>query len=88
MPIGRQGRPGLLGAVVHAPDPQATRRGPTVASTRALERSGEPGPAPSPPRQHGGADQLADHLARLVQLHSSGVLTPEEFAAAKSRLLA
>ena len=30
---------------------------------------------------------MADQLARLADLHSTGVLTAEEFAAAKSRLL-
>lgn len=82
MPFGRQGRPGLLGAVAPTADPSATEQGRTAATrSRALDRSREPARAPGPP-------QLADQLARLAQLHSSGVLTPEEFAAAKSRLLA
>ncbi|MBE0010397.1 MULTISPECIES: SHOCT domain-containing protein [unclassified Arthrobacter] len=91
MPFGRQGRPGLLGAVVPTADPSVTgqAQGPTAeASRRAHDRSRESAAATGPPRPHAGADQLADQLARLAQLHSSGVLTPEEFAAAKSRLLA
>jgi hypothetical protein len=32
-------------------------------------------------------DDLTDRLARLASLHAEGVLTDDEFAAAKSRLL-
>lgn len=89
MPFGRQGRPGLLGAVASAPDPSTMGQDPTAGtSRRAHGRSRALAPELGPPPPHGGTDQLADQLARLAQLHSSGVLTPEEFAAAKSRLLA
>ncbi|MFD1845757.1 SHOCT domain-containing protein [Arthrobacter flavus] len=50
------------------------------------ERHAHPHPASSPPPMAGG-DQLADQLARLANLHSTGVLTAAEFAAAKARLL-
>ena len=43
-------------------------------------------PAPPPPAATGeGAD--IDELQRLGDLHSSGVLTDEEFAAAKAKIL-
>jgi hypothetical protein len=35
----------------------------------------------------GGADDRVDQLERLAELHQSGALTDEEFAAAKRRLL-
>lgn len=89
MPIGRQGRPGLLGAIVPTPDPPAPGQERTAVSRpRAHDLPREPAPAQGPPRPPVDADQLADQLARLAQLHSSGLLTDEEFATAKSRMLA
>ena len=38
-------------------------------------------PAPS------GGDDLSDQLARLAELKAQGVLTEDEFATAKARLL-
>ncbi|MBD7993953.1 SHOCT domain-containing protein [Arthrobacter sp. Sa2CUA1] len=50
-----------------------------------------PPPPPAPPQPAAGAPAggatLADQIGRLADLHASGVLTDEEFAAAKSRLL-
>ena len=43
-----------------------------------------PAPAPPPPA---GAGELAEQLSRLADLHGAGLLTDEEFAAAKARLL-
>lgn len=42
-----------------------------------------PAPAPPPP----GEDSLSDQLERLADLRAKGVLTDDEFAAAKARLL-
>ena len=42
-----------------------------------------PQPAPAAP----AGDDIAGQLARLGQLHDSGVLTDEEFAASKAKLL-
>lgn len=39
---------------------------------------------PSPPP---AADDTVEALGRLAEMHSAGVLTDEEFAAAKARLL-
>jgi uncharacterized protein YbaR (Trm112 family) len=46
-------------------------------------------PTSAVPPPHSGADPatLAGHLEGLAKLHASGVLTDEEFAAAKRRLL-
>ena len=46
----------------------------------------EPPPAPPPPAPSAGENQM-DELQRLATLHSQGVLTDEEFAAAKAKVL-
>jgi Short C-terminal domain len=45
-------------------------------------------PAPAPPPPAGGMSQDAiDQLKQLAQLHEQGVLTDEEFAAQKAKIL-
>ena len=44
-------------------------------------------PAPSAPPPPAGTDDLINQLERLGQLRASGVLTEDEFAAQKARLL-
>ncbi len=51
--------------------------------TRLMLGGGAPAAAPSPV----AAASVADELAKLVQLRDSGVLTSQEFAAQKARLL-
>lgn len=46
-----------------------------------------PPPPPPPPAGASGADSLTAELERLGGLRSSGVITDEEFAAAKAKLL-
>ena len=46
-----------------------------------------PAPAPAAP-QAGGADPVIEQLKQLGELHSQGVLTDDEFAAQKARILA
>jgi hypothetical protein len=47
-----------------------------------------PPPAPAPvPAAPAAEDALGDQLAKIAQLHQQGILTDEEFAAAKQRLL-
>lgn len=89
MPFGRQGRPGLLGSVARTSIISGTPQM-TIAAIdhRSPNPQVRPHPASRPLPPMTGGDQLADQLARLANLHSTGVLTAEEFAAAKSRLLA
>lgn len=48
----------------------------------------EPAPAPAPaPAAAPAGDDTLDQLAKLGQLHQSGVLTDEEFAAQKAKIL-
>ena len=44
-------------------------------------------PAPAAPAPAGGGDDLLGQLQQLAQLQAAGVLTAEEFAAAKAKLL-
>jgi hypothetical protein len=43
--------------------------------------------APSVPAQPSGPPSMSDQLKQLSDLHTSGALSDDEFAAAKSRLL-
>lgn len=72
MPFSRAGRPGLLGTVARK-----------VPFQGAPARGSLPQAAPTPP----GGRELADQLAQLAELRSTGLLTEAEFTAAKSRLL-
>ena len=59
-----------------------------AAARRALAQSSAPSPAPAPsptPAQNSGGN--VDELKNLAELHAAGVLTDEEFAAAKARIL-
>ena len=95
MPFARSGRPGLLGTVSRTAAISGTPEGTATAATRRLLRREPESAAPSartppvpltPPPPAGGAE-LADQLSRLADLRSAGLLTDEEFAAAKTRLL-
>jgi hypothetical protein len=43
--------------------------------------------APAPPPAPGGGDEVINQLRELGALHEQGILTDEEFAAQKARLL-
>jgi hypothetical protein len=53
-------------------------------SAYAQPQYAEPAPAPPPAAQE---DDTLDKLARLGELHQSGVLTDEEFAQQKAKIL-
>lgn len=100
MPLRRMGRPGLIGTAartaVIAGTAQATMG--AVANHQAqrqAEKQAEqvqqaqppaPAPVPAPPAPTEGSSMLAE-IEKLAQLHSAGVLTDAEFAAAKAKLL-
>jgi hypothetical protein len=54
------------------------------AATQPPPQPAAPAPAPAAAAQ---ADDTTAELERLAQLHQSGALTDDEFAAAKSKLL-
>ncbi len=47
----------------------------------------QPPPPPPPPAPADDGDDLTSQLQRLGDLHQQGILSDEEFAAAKSRLI-
>ena len=53
-----------------------------AAQMRSMQAA--PAPAPAPARAE---DDVVDELSKLAQLHESGALTDEEFAAAKKKVL-
>ncbi|GAA2121784.1 SHOCT domain-containing protein [Glycomyces algeriensis] len=99
--IRRVGRPGLLGtmartaviagtagAVNRSMNRAADGRAQTQADAEAYrEQQAAPAAAPAAPGASGGDDVIAK-LNQLGQLHASGVLNDDEFAAAKAKLLA
>ena len=65
---------------------QRTRPAELRAGADRTKYEPEAPPAPPPPAPTSGDDQ-ADEIQRLADLHASGVLTDEEFAAAKAKAL-
>jgi hypothetical protein len=97
MPFRRMGRPGLIGTAARTAVVVGTVSAVTGRVARrqaaAMAPSPEPLPQPIPVQQPGSAsaaagDDLVSQIERLGQLAAAGVLTPEEFATAKARLLA
>jgi hypothetical protein len=58
-----------------------------AAAYQQAQTAPPPQYAPPPPAAPAPAASSTDDLEKLVQLHSQGALTDEEFAAAKSKLL-
>ncbi|WP_026931049.1 SHOCT domain-containing protein [Glycomyces tenuis] len=94
--IRRVGRPGLLGtmartaviagtagAVNRSMNRAADNRAQTRADAEAYREQQQSAPAAG-----GGGEDVITKLDQLAQLHASGALTDEEFAAAKTKLLA
>ena len=65
---------------------QANRWASQEEEQYAQQQQYAPPPAPAPAAV-GGEDDLLEQLQKLGQLHESGVLTDEEFAAQKAKLL-
>lgn len=58
------------------------------AQQQAQQYAPPPAPAPAAPAAPAsGGDDLTAKLVQLAQLHEAGVLSDEEFAAAKAKLL-
>ena len=101
MPLFRRfGRPGLLGAVAatavvagtatmtaRAVNNGMNRRASTQQEAAAYE-SEQAAARQVPTQQSTATASLPDELQSLSDMHSRGVINDEEFAAAKSRLLA
>jgi hypothetical protein len=92
--VGRVGRPGLIGTAART----AVVAGTATAVSGGMQRRRQQGAAPAeaaqapphappPPEYDGGDDRDVVQLERLAEMRSQGLLTNEEFAAAKSKLL-
>jgi hypothetical protein len=88
MPIGRR-RPLLRAAAVGTVAYQGSKRGAMAAQNQAAEAAPPPPPPPaaSAPPAPAPTDPTVEKINQLAQLHASGALTDEEFAAAKARAL-
>jgi hypothetical protein len=58
-----------------------------LAALEAQQFQAAPAPVAAPAGPSGGHDMIAE-LQQLAQLRDQGVLTPDEFTAAKTKLLA
>lgn len=102
MSFARGGRPGLLGTIARTAVISGTAQVTSNAINRRARLRWEqesaaqeappppaatPPPPPPPAAAPAGGNQLADQLLRLADLRNAGVLTDDEFAAAKARLL-
>jgi hypothetical protein len=86
--------PGLLRGVARTAVIAGTA---TSVSNRVSRRQGQrwaqqeaeqaPQPAAAPAPQAGGEDSVIDQLKQLGELKAQGILTEEEFAAQKAKLL-
>lgn len=87
----RVGRPGLIGlaartAVVTGTANAMQTRAMQKRQSMSPETQAPPPVTPVPPATTGGND-LASELAKLADMRTAGLLTDEEFSAAKARLL-
>jgi Short C-terminal domain len=90
MPMMRR-RPLLRAAAVGTVAYQGSKRGAMAGQNQAAQaappppsyQAPPPAPAPAPPP----ADPTVEKISQLAQLHASGALTDEEFAAAKAQAL-
>ena len=73
--------------VANRPADQAAADADQDARISDLEQQ-QPAPAPAPAAAPAASSPMIDQLNQLAGLHQQGVLTDEEFAAAKAKLFA
>ncbi len=94
----RVGRPGLVGTAARtaviagtatAVSGRVQRRQMSRAQQEAAEQQQQAAPPPPPPAAAPatGSDDMITQLQKLGELHQQGILTDEEFAAQKAKLL-
>ena len=86
MPLGRR-RPIARAAVIGTVAYQGSKRGAEAGASEAPADAPPPAPEAPPPAAAPEEDPTVAKLNELAQLHESGVLTDEEFAAAKAKAL-
>lgn len=84
MPLGRR-RPMARAAVIGTVAYQGSKRGAEAGAEEA--QAAAPEPAEAPPSTAASEDPTVQKINELARLHASGVLTDEEFAAAKAKAL-
>ncbi len=67
---------------------QAYQQGAADAQAQAPQQYAPPPPPPAPAPAAPAQDDLTAKLQNLANLHAQGILTDEEFASAKQKLLA
>ena len=91
MPFGRRRRPLLRGAALGTIAYQASKRGAAAGEQQAqeqgLQADAPPPPQAAPPPPADAVDPMIEKIKQLAELHASGALTDEEFAAAKAKAL-
>ena len=89
--VRRRSGPGLLGRAAQTAARTALIAGTaTAVSNRVAGRQAEPEPpgaAPDPPPSAGLSLDAMEQLRKLSELHAAGILTDEEFATQKARIL-
>jgi hypothetical protein len=80
-------RPLLRAAAVGTVAYQGSKRGAMAAQNQAAEAAPPPPPPPAPVAAAPAVDPTVEKINQLAQLHASGALTDEEFAAAKAQAL-
>lgn len=87
MPMMRR-RPLLRAAAVGTVAYQGSKRGAMAGQNQAAEAAAPPPPPPSyAPAPPAPVDPTVEKISQLAELHASGALTDEEFAAAKAQAL-
>jgi len=84
MPLGRR-RPIARDAAIGAVAYKRGEHGAEQAENEA--EAGAPPPPEAPPQAAAPEDPTTEKINELAQLHASGALTDEEFAAAKAKAL-
>ena len=93
---GRMGRPGLMGTMARTAVVAGTAtavaggvRNHQEQKAAAQQQAAAPAPAPAEaPSAAGGQDEMIDQLKQLADMKASGILSDEEFEAAKAKVLA
>jgi hypothetical protein len=85
MPIGRR-RPVVRAAALGTVAYQGSKRGAMAGQNEAAEAAAA-APPPQAPPPAAPEDPTVEKINQLAQLHASGALTDEEFAAAKAKVL-
>ena len=82
MPLGRR-RPIMRAAAIGTVAYQGSKRGAMAGQNQAQAAA----PPPAAPPAAAPGDPTTQRINELAQLHASGALTDEEFAAAKAKAL-